>query len=272
MPEYAAVSGSIMPTTGHLVFTGVDGRTSRTATSLFGRVSIGVRQRTTDGEDALRILMSSSGNSHVAATNIRGIAELVPRIGGGAASSQQQQSVAGRALVERTIVSGGTLLAANAFNFDLTSDDAFVAAGLGFAAVPLDDIFDFVATIRVGGRAGNPIQLSREQFNYVGEPGETVFGTWPFGGTGGGSWGSVSEIPCAMLYVNHRSEGVVKSFLKPQRQQITWTITGTDLTTAVLIFFNYDAADENLVSLRLVAFTDQVVEIEGMHVHYWEDA
>ena len=81
MPEYAAVSGSIMPTTGHLVLTGVDGRTSRTATSLFGRVSIGIRQRTTDGEDALRILMSSSGNSHVAATNIRGIVELVPRVG-----------------------------------------------------------------------------------------------------------------------------------------------------------------------------------------------
>ena len=190
---------------------------------------------------------------------------------GAAAGNQQQQASGTRVLADRTIISGGTLLAANAFNFDLASDGAIVVAGLGFAAVPLDDIFDFVATIRIGGRAGNQIQLSREQFDYVGEPGETVFGTWPFGGSGGGSWGSVSEIPCAMLYVNHRSEGVVKSYLKPQRQQIGWTITGTDLTTAVLIFFNYDAAGENLVSLRLVAFTDQVVEIESMHIHYWED-
>ena len=81
MPEYAAASGNIMPTNGHLVLLGVDGRTSRTATSLFGRVSIGVRQRTATGEDALRILLGSSGNSHVAATNIRGIIELVPRCG-----------------------------------------------------------------------------------------------------------------------------------------------------------------------------------------------
>ena len=74
------------------------------------------------------------------------------------------------------------MLAANAFDFDVTSDDAFVAAGLGFAQVPLADIFDFVATIRVGGRAGFPITLSREQFDYIGEVQESVFGTWPFGG------------------------------------------------------------------------------------------
>ena len=75
-----------------------------------------------------------------------------------------------------------------------------------------------------------------------------------------------------MMFLNHRSEGIVKNELAPQRQQIGWTITGTDLVTAVLIFFNYDAADENLVSVRLAAFSDQVIEIEGMHVHYWEDA
>ena len=276
MPEYTAVSGNVLPATGHLVFLGADGRTARSATSLFTRLTIGVRQRTVAGEDALRLLLSSSGNSHVAATNIRGIIELVPRVenltvsGGGGV--EQQQLAGGRTLAERTIVSGGTLLAANAFNFDVTSDGAFVAAGLGFAPVPLADIFDFVATIRVGGRAGFPITLSREQFDYIGEVQESVFGTWPFGGSGGGSWGNVSEIPCAMMFLNHRSEGIVKNELAPQRQQIQWTITGTDLVTAILIFFNYDAADENLVSLRLVAFTDQVVEIEGMHVHYWEDA
>ena len=190
----------------------------------------------------------------------------------GAASLTQQQQTTGRTLATRTIVSGGTLLAANAFDFDVASDDSFVAAGLGFAAVPLDDIFDFVATVRVGGRAGFQITLSREQFDYIGEVQESVFGTWPFGGSGGGSWGNVSEIPCAMMFLNHRSEGIVKNELAPQRQQIGWTITGTDLVTAILIFFNYDAADENLVSLRLVAFTDQVIEIEGMHVHYWENA
>ena len=197
--------------------------------------------------------------------------KLVVRDRIGAASSQQQQA-AGRSLASRTIVSGGTLLAANAFNFDVTSDDAFVAAGLGFAAVPLADIFDFVATVRIGGRAGNPIRLSREQFDYIGRTTETVFGTWPFGGSGGSTYGDVSEIPCVMMYVNHRSEGVVKNALNPQRRQIRWSMSDPEPATAILIFFNADAAQENLVSLRLVAFTDQVVEIEGMHVHYWEDA
>ena len=273
MPEYTASSGNVLPTTGHLVFAGADGRTSRTASSLFSRLNIGVRQRTAAGEDALRILLSSSGNSHVAATNIRGIIELVPRVENlsvtGSGEGQQQQS-ASSTLASRTIVSGGTLLAANAFNFDVTSDGAFVAAGLGFEDVPISNIFDFVATIRIGGRVGNPIRLSKEQFDYVGKTEETIFGTWPFGGTGGGSWGDVSEIPCALMYINHVSEGVVKNSLKPQRRQIEWTITGTDLTTAILIFFDYDSAEENLAAVRMVAFTDQVVEIESMHVHYWE--
>ena len=271
--ENNSTSGSVFPAGGGHPFLIADGRSTNTGLAdSFTRMGLFARGRALTGEDVLRVLFNVVNNVASAISEMRGTVELVPRLGGGAASSQQQQSVAGRALVERTIVSGGTLLAANAFNFDVTSDGAFVAAGLGFAPVPLADIFDFVATIRVGGRAGFPITLSREQFDYIGEVQESVFGTWPFGGSGGGSWGNVSEIPCAMMFLNHRSEGIVKNELAPQRQQIQWTITGTDLVTAILIFFNYDAADENLVSLRLVAFTDQVVEIEGMHVHYWEDA
>ena len=79
--EYTAVTGTAAPTTGYFPFIGVDGRASRSATSLFGRANIGVRTRTTDGEDSLRLLMSSSGNSHVAISEVRGIVELIPRGG-----------------------------------------------------------------------------------------------------------------------------------------------------------------------------------------------
>ena len=275
MPEYAAASGNVMPTDGHLVFLGVDGRTSRTATSLFGRVSIGVRQRTAAGEDALRILMGSSGNSHVAATNIRGIIELVPRvenltITGGGGEGQQQQIIGGRTLATREVVAGDTLIAANNFDFDITVTGETIAVGrYALAPTPRTDIFDFVATVRVGGRAGNQIRLSKEQFDYVGE--YDIQSTWPFGGTGGGSWGNVTEIPCAMLMVNHRSEGVIKTQLKPQRQQIGWTIDSQGTAaTAILFFFSYNASGQ-VDFVEMIVFTDQVVEIEGVHFHYWEN-
>ena len=267
--ENNSVTGAVYPAGGGHPFLIADGRAQNTSLSgSFTRMGVFARGQATTGEDVLRVIFNVVNNSVSAISEMRGTVELVPRLGGGAASSEQQ--LAGGTLATRTIVSGGTLLAANAFDFDVTSDGAFVAAGLGFAAVPLTNIFDFVATIRIGGRAGNPIRLSREQFNYVGRAEELVFGTWPFGGTGGGSWGNVTEIPCAMMYVDHVTDGVVKNALKPQRQQIGWTISGTETATAILIFFNYDAAEENLVTVRLVAFTDQVVEIESMHIHYWE--
>ena len=174
MPEYAAASGNVMPTGGHLVFIGVDGRASRTATSLFGRTNIGVRQRTAAGEDALRILLGSSGNSHVAATNIRGIIELVPRvenltITGGGGGGEQQQIAGGRNLATREVVVGDTLIAANNFDFDLSGGGTIAVGRYALNPTPRTNIFDFIATVRVGGRAGNQLSLSKEQFDYVGE-------------------------------------------------------------------------------------------------------
>ena len=273
MPEYTASSGSIMPTTGHILLRGADGRTARTATSLFSRLNIGVRQRTAAGEDALRVLLSSSGNVHVAATNIRGIIELVPRLENltitGGNGNPQQQSGSGRILRTRSIVAADTLIAANNFNFDLSGDGQIALGRYALNPTPRSDIFDFVATIRVGGRGGIPIRLSREQFDYVGE--YDLQDTWPFGGTGGGSWGNVTEIPCAMLYVNHRSEGVAKTQLKPQRQQIGWSMSDPEPATTILIFFSYNSSG-NVDFVEMIVFTDQVVEIEGVHLHYWEDA
>ena len=275
MPEYTASSGSVLPTTGHLAFEGADGRTSRTATSLFSRLNIGVRQRTAAGEDALRLLLSLSGNSHVSATNIRGIIELVPRaenltIEGGGGGGEQQQSIGGRNLATREIVAGDTLIAANNFDFDLSGDDQIAVGRYALAPTPRSNIFDFVATVRVGGRAGYQLHLSKEQFDYVGE--FDIQNTWPFGGTGGGSWGNVTEIPCAMLFVNHRSEGVSKTQLRPQRQQIGWTIDSQGTAaTAILFFFSYNTSGQ-VDFIEMIVFTDQVVEIEGIHFHYWEDA
>ena len=262
-----------MPTTGHLLFRGADGRAARTVTSLFSRLNIGIRQRTATGEDALRILLSSSGNTHVAATNIRGIIELVPRLENltvtGGNGSPQQQTGGGRILRTRSIVAADTLIAANNFNFDLSGDGQIALGRYALNPTPRSDIFDFVATIRVGGRGGIPIRLSREQFDYVGE--YDLQDTWPFGGTGGGSWGNVTEIPCAMLYVNHRSEGVAKTQLKPQRQQIGWSMSDPEPATTILIFFSYNSSG-NVDFVEMIVFTDQVVEIEGVHLHYWEDA
>ena len=275
MPEYAVASGNVLPSGGYLIFPGVDGRAARTAGSLFGRVNIGVRQRTAAGEDALRILMGSSGNSHVAATNIRGIIELVPRvenltISGGAGGGEQQQEIAGRTLATREVVVGDTLIAANNFDFDLSGGGTIAVGRYALAPTPRTDIFDFVATVRVGGRAGYQLRLSKEQFDYVGE--YDIQSTWPFGGTGGGSWGNVTEIPCAMLSVNHRSEGVTKTQLRPQRQQIGWTIDSQGTaTTAILFFFSYNSSGA-VDFVEMIVFTDQVVEIEGVHFHYWESA
>ena len=267
MPEYAAVSGSIMPTTGHLVFTGVDGRTSRTATSLFGRVSIGVRQRTTDGEDALRILMSSSGNSHVAATNIRGIAELVPRVGGGISAAQ----AASGANLTRSTVALGVQQTTNAFEFDVRVGGTIGVGNYQINPIPVTDIFDLVASVNVDGRGALPMRLSKEQFDLVGESPELVqTGAWPFAGTGGTTWGDVTQIPCAMMYIDHVTEGIAKNLINPQRQQIGWTISGSLVATAILFFFDYDDAEENLTNVRVVAFSNSVVVIEGLHIHYWQ--
>ena len=175
-------------------------------------------------------------------------------------------------LARREVVSvaaGGVLLAANNLGFNLSADGAIAVGNYPIEPVALADIFDVVATVRVGGRGGNPFRLSREQFIYVGEPQETVAGTWPFGGSGGNTWGNVSELPCAMLIVDHGSGGAVKTELRTQRQQVNWVISGSVTNTAILFFFVYDAADEHLIGVRLVAFTDQVIEIEGLDVHYW---
>ena len=173
----------------------------------------------------------------------------------------------------RQVVGGGVLLASNNFGFDLSGDGTIAVGNYTFEPVPVADVTEIAATIRVGGRAGFiPLRFSGEQFRYVGETPEPVAGTWPFGGSGGTTWGNVSEIPCAMLYMNHRAEGVVKAELLPQRQQIRWTMDGSNNVTAVLMFFNYDADDENLTGIRLVSFTDQVIEIEGFHVHFLRGA
>ena len=173
----------------------------------------------------------------------------------------------------RQVVGGGVLLASNNFGFDLSGDGTIAVGNYTFEPVPVDDVTEIVTTIRVGGRAGFiPLRLSGEQFRYVGETPEPVAGTWPFGGSGGTTWGNVSEIPCAMLYANHRAEAVVKAELLPQRQQIRWTMDGSNNVTAILMFFDFDADDENLIGIRLVSFTDQVIEIEGFHIHFLRGA
>ena len=271
--EHAAVTGNVMPTGGHLSFLGVDGRTSRNATSLFARVNIGVRQRTATGEDVLRILMSSSGNSHVAATAIRGVIELVPRVDGtAAASAQQQQQQSTGATLTRATVANGVQQTTNAFGFDVAAGGTIGVGNYAINGIPVADIFDVVASVRVGGRAAFPLRLSKEQFDLVGEsPVLVQTGPWPFTGSGGGTWGDVTEIPCAMMYIDHVTDGVVKNQLNPQRQQIGWTIEGSVVATAILIFFQFDAANTNLTNVRIVAFSNSVVVIEGLHIHYWQE-
>ena len=176
-------------------------------------------------------------------------------------------------LTRSTVVAEpGVLLAANPLSFDVTGSGIIAVGNYVINPIPLVDIFDVVATIRVASRAGNPLRLSKEQFDYVGRALESVAGTWPFGGTGGGTWGNISELPCTMLYVDHVSEGVVKHALRPQRQQVGWTIGGSNPATGILMFFNYDAAEQNLTGIRLVGFTGQNILVEGIHVHYWQAA
>ena len=193
------------------------------------------------------------------------VREVQPSGGG-----SSQQAGGGQNLTRSTVVSGNLLSATNALTFDVTESGVIAVGNYSINPLPILDVFDLVATIRVGGRAGFPMRLSREQFFYVGETQESVAGTWPFDGSGGGSWGNVSELPCAMLSVDHRTEGVVKTLLRPQRQQLGWNIGGSDPRTAILFFFDFDAADVNLTNVRLVVFSDQVVEIEGIHIHYWQ--
>ena len=272
MPEYTAASGTVLPTTGHLIFTGADGRVSRNATSLFSRLNIGVRQRTTAGEDALRILLSISGNSHVAATNIRGIIELVPRVENLTIAGGTLQQQSGGAVLTRSTVADEVQQTTNAFEFDVRVGGTIGVGNYQINPIPVVDIFDLVASIRVDGRAAFPMRLSREQFDLVGESPEVVqTGAWPFAGTGGTTWGDVTEIPCAMMYIDHVTDGIVKNQINPQRQQIGWTIEGSIVATAILFFFDYDDAG-NLTNVRVVAFSNSVVVIEGIHVHYWQEA
>ena len=266
--ENNSVSGTIYPAGGAHPFVISDGRSNFSSfTACFPRLGFFARGRATTGEDVLRILFNVVNNFTLDISEMRGTVELVPRLGGG--SSQSQQSGSGRILRTRTVVAGDTLIAANNFNFDLSGDGQIALGRYALNPTPRSDIFDFVATIRVGGRGGIPIRLSREQFDYVGE--YDLQDTWPFGGTGGGSWGNVTEIPCAMLYVNHRSEGVAKTQLKPQRQQIGWSMSDPEPATTILIFFSYNSSG-NVDFVEMIVFTDQVVEIEGVHLHYWEDA
>ena len=259
-----------LPTGGYHIFAVVDGRSARTFTSLFGRAGLLVRGEV-GGVDVARLYFNLTSNAAVAITEMRGIIELVPRIdalmGGG--SSQQQQAGGGRILRTRSIAAPDTLIAANNLSFDITAVGGQIALGrYAVAPTPIADIFDMVATIRVGSRAGFPITLSHEQLEYVGE--YDLQDTWPFGGDGGITFGNVTELPCAMLTVHHVSEGIVKAVTRPQRQQIGWTIGGS--FTAILFFFTYDAANENVIFVEVIVFTDQVIEIEGMHFHYWENA
>ena len=193
------------------------------------------------------------------------VREVQPSGGG-----SSQQAGGGQNLTRSTVVSGNLLSATNALTFDVAGSGVLAVGNYSINPIPILDLFDLVATIRVGGRAGYSMRLSREQFFYVGETQESVAGAWPFGGSGGGSWGNVSELPCAMLSVDHRSEGAVKTQLRPQRQQLGWNIGGTNPRAAILFFFDFDAGDTNLTNVRLVAFSDQIVEIEGIHIHYWQ--
>ena len=130
---------------------------------------------------------------------MRGVIELVPQIdalmGGG--SPQQQQAGGGRILRPRSIAAPDTLIAANNLTFNITESGEQIALGrYAVAPTPIEDIFDMVATIRVGSRAGFPITLSHEQVVYVGE--YDLQDTWPFGGDGGTTYGTLLSClaPC----------------------------------------------------------------------------
>ena len=207
--------------------------------------------------------MALSSNPNVAATNIRGIIELVPRvenltIAGG--SPQQQSS---GAVLTRSTVADDVQQTTNAFEFDVRVGGTIGVGNYQINPIPVVDIFDLVASVRVDGRAAFPMRLSKEQFDLVGESPEVVqTGAWPFAGTGGTTWGDVTEIPCAMMYIDHVTDGIVKNQINPQRQQIGWTIEGSIVATAILFFFDYDDAG-NLTNVRVVAFSNSVVVIEG---------
>ena len=90
---HANTSGTVVPNAS-IIKIGSDGRSARTTLSLFARLNIFARNRTTDGEDIMRILFSLSGNSSAAITEFRATVELRPsfealsvRTGGGGADS-----------------------------------------------------------------------------------------------------------------------------------------------------------------------------------------
>ena len=267
--ENNSVRGTIYPAGGAHAFLISDGRANFSSfAAAFPRLGFLARGRATTGEDVLRMVFNVVNNITLDISSMRGTVELVPRVGGG--TSQQQAGGGGRILRTREVAVGDTLIAANNFDFDLSGDGQIALGRYALNPTPRSDIFDFIASIRVGSRAAFPLRLSREQFDYIGE--YDLQDTWPFGGTGGGSWGNVTEIPCAMLSVDHRSEGVTKTQLRPQRQQISWTIDSQGTAaTAILFFFSYNTSG-NVDFVEMIVFTDQVVEIEGMHLHYWGDA
>ena len=271
MPAFNDVAGSLIPDDSFWFlaldgrYSGIDGGFGAADISVFTRMGLLTRNRVA-GNDIMRLVFPVANDVIEATTEARFVVELATPAGG---SAQQQSGESGRILRTRSVVAADTLIAANNYNFDLSVNGQIALGRYALNPTPRSDIFDFVATIRVGGRGGIPIRLSREQFDYVGE--YDLQDTWPFGGSGGGAWGNVTEIPCAMLYVNHRSEGIVKTQLKPQRQQIGWSMSDPEPATTVLFFFSYNSSG-NVDFVEMIVFTDQVVEIEGVHFHYWENA
>ena len=273
--DTASLAGTAAATDGYHPFLLQDGRLDKnTFGDTFSRLGMFTRARSLDGSDneIARYVTNVTGNTVGIITACRGVIELVPRPGAAAAQQQQIDDGDIRLLRTATVAGAGTLIAANNFGFDLTEDGQIAVANYVINPLPLDDIFDFVATIRVGSRGGEPFRISREQFDYVGETQEAVTTAgWPFDGDGGNDWGNISELPCLAFYVDHTSHGTAKVHLKPQRQQVGWEIEGTNTRTTLLFFFNYDAADENLTGVRVVVFTSSVIEVEGIHFHFWED-
>ena len=85
------------------------------------------------------------------------------------AQAQQALDSGLRVRDTRQVVGGGVLLASNNFGFDLSGNGTIAVGNYTFDPVPVDDVIDIIATIRVGGRAGFTLRISGEQFRYVGE-------------------------------------------------------------------------------------------------------
>ena len=266
--DTASLVGTAAATDGYHPFLLQDGRLDKnTFGDTFSRLGMFTRARSLDGNDneVARYVTNVTGNTVGIITACRGVIELVPSPGAAAAAAAaEQQAASSRRLVTRTVVSDDTLIAANNLTFDLDSSGLIGVGRFTINPTPIDDIVDFVATVRVGGRAGFPMYLSHEQLEYIGE--HDIIASWPFGSENG-----VDELPCAGMYVDHSGSGVVKDYIRPQKRQVELGIQGTITNTVILIFFTYDAANENVTTVEMVAFTDQSIQVEGAHFHFWLD-